>query len=140
MIFVYFHMEQLNRGRDNLVTNDICLFSYGAIKPRERIQLQMISVYFHMAKLNRGRENLVTNDICLFSYGAIKPRKRIWLQMIFVYFHMAKLNRRREFVYPLVSIFIYKIRKYLAFKVLSTDIYRNVFFIFQRYLQKRAFV
>jgi len=49
-------MEQLNRGRENLVTNDICLFSYGAIKPRERIWLQMISVYFHMAQLNRGRE------------------------------------------------------------------------------------
>ncbi len=66
-------MEQLNRGRENLVTNDICLFSYGAIKPRERIWLQMISGFFHMAQLNRRRE--------------------------FVYFHMAQLNRRREFGY-----------------------------------------
>ena len=69
-------MAKLNRGKVNLVTNDICLFSYGEIKPRERIWLQMISVYFHNAKLNRRRENLVTNDICLFSYGTIKPRER----------------------------------------------------------------
>ena len=102
-----------------MVTNDICLFSYGEIKPWERIWLLMIFVYFHMAKLNRGRENLVTNDICLFSYGAIKPweriwlqmisvlfsygaikpQERIWLQMISVYFHMAQLNRGREFGY-----------------------------------------
>jgi hypothetical protein len=72
-------MAKLNRGRENLVTNDICLFSYGAIKPWERIWLQMISV--------------------LFSYGKIKPQERIWLQMIFVYFHMAQLNRGRELGY-----------------------------------------
>ncbi len=54
-----------------MVTNDICLFTYGKIKLWERIWLQMIFVYFYMEQLNRGRENLVTNDICLFLYGAI---------------------------------------------------------------------
>ena len=95
-----------------MVTNDICLFSYGAIKlPGENLFMIFVYfhmaqlnrgrefVYFHMEQLNRGRENLVTNDICFFSYGEIKPWERIWLQMISVYFHMAKLNRGREFGY-----------------------------------------